>query len=117
MALTDPQSVTVNAVATDLNRISAEKSRSVYAVSDGSLKLTVSHQDSNKRSRRMVRLDQRVVATDPLSSESEYKTLGAYLVIDQPEYGFTDAEIDYVVQALNDWATSANIAKVLGSQH
>jgi hypothetical protein len=65
----------------------------------------------------MVRADQRVVAADPLTSVNEYKDLGVYLVIDEPEYGFTDAEIDYVVQALTTWLSTANVTDILESQH
>jgi hypothetical protein len=65
----------------------------------------------------MIRVDQRVVAADPLTSVNEYKSLGVYVVIDEPEYGFSDTEIDYVVQALTDWLTTANVTKVLGNQH
>lgn len=117
MALADPQVITINAVATDLNRVKSDGSRSEYATPDETLKFTVSHQESKSRTRRMARLDQRVVAADPLSSENEYKTLGAYLVIDEPEYGFSDTEIDYVVQALTAWLSTANVSKILGNQH
>jgi hypothetical protein len=117
MAFTDPQSVTVNSVAKSLPRVKTAESRSEYAIADGTLKLTISHQDLKNRFRRMARIDQRVVATDPLSSESEYKNLGVYCVIDQPEYGFSTAEIDYIVQALADWLTTANVEKLLGNQH
>jgi hypothetical protein len=65
----------------------------------------------------MIRVDQRVVAADPLTSVNEYKNLGVYLVIDEPEYGFTDTEIDYVVQALTAWLTTANVTKVCGNEH
>lgn len=117
MAFADPQSITVNAVAQSMPRVKTEASRSEYQLADGSLKLTISHQDLKSRFRRMARIDQRVVATDPLSSENEYKNTGVYLVIDQPEYGFTVAEIDYIVQALSDWLTTANVTKMLGNEH
>jgi hypothetical protein len=84
---------------------------------DEEVKFTLSHQASNTRTRHMARVDQRVIAEDPLLATNEYKTLGCYLVIDEPEYGFTDGEIDYVVQALKTWLSSANVAKILGSEH
>jgi predicted Zn-dependent peptidase len=65
----------------------------------------------------MVRVDQRVVAADPLTSVNEYKSLGVYLVIDEPEYGFADDDIDDVVQALCGWLTTANVLKLAGSEH
>lgn len=117
MSFTDPQSITVNAVAKSMPRISTEGQRSVYQKPEEDFKMTISHQAARDRTRRMVRVDQRVVATDPLTSASEYKTLGVYLVIDEPEYGFSDTEIDYLVQALKGWASTANILKVCGNEH
>jgi hypothetical protein len=117
MAFADPQSITVNAVAQSMPRVKTADARSEYLKADGSLKLTISHQDLKNRFRRMARVDQRVVAADPLSSENEYKNLGVYLVVDQPEYGFTAAEINYVVQALCVWLTTANVTKMLGNEH
>ena len=115
--LTDPQTITINSVDKTCNRIKSDGTRSEYATADEEVKFTVSHQESKTRTRRMIRCDQRVVAEDPLTSVNEYKDLGVYLVIDEPEYGFSDTEVDYVVQALTTWLSSANVAKVLGAQH
>lgn len=117
MSFTDPQSITVNAVAKSMPKISSEGTKSIYQKAEEDFKMTISHQVSRDRTRRMVRVDQRVVATNPLDSTTEYKTLGVYLVIDEPEYGFSDTEIDYLVQALKAWATTANILKVCGNEH
>lgn len=117
MALADPQTVTIDSTPITLNRIKSDGLRSEYASADESLKLTVSHQESATRTRRMVRLDNRVVAADPLTSVNEYKNLGVYIVIDEPEYGFSDDDIDDVVQGLAAYLASATVAKVLSSQH
>lgn len=117
MALADPQTITVNTVDKTLNRIKSDGFRSEYATADEEFKFIVSHQESKGRTRRMVRIDQRVVATDPLTSVNEYKSLGVYIVIDEPEYGFDDTNIDYVVQALAAWLSAANVAKILSNQH
>lgn len=117
MALADPQTITIDATPYTCNRVKSEGTRTVYSTADEAVKFTVSHQESKNRTRRMVRIDQRVVAADPLTSENEYKSLGIYLVIDEPEYGFTDAEAEDVVDALNAWLTSANILAVLGAEH
>lgn len=116
MAFADPQSITVNGVAKSMDRTKSEGYRSEYSKDDETFKMVISHQESKNRTRRMVRVDQRVVAADPLTSVNEYKTLGVYLVIDEPEFGFADAEIDYVVQALKTWLSTANVLKVCGSQ-
>lgn len=117
MALADPQTITVNTVEQTLNRTRPGLTDSVYQTDDESYTMKVSNQESKNRTRRMVRIDQRKVAADPLTSVNEYKTLGVYLVIDEPEYGFSDAEIDYVVQGLAAWLTTANVTKVCSGQH
>lgn len=117
MSFADPQTITVNSIAKTLDRIKNEGMSSEYATADEAYKMRISHQESKGHTRRMVRVDQRVVAADPLSSVNEYKTLGVYVVIDEPEYGFADVDIDYVVQALKTWLSSANVLKVLSNQH
>lgn len=116
MAFTDPQTVTVNAVAKVMARVRTDGSSTEYALADESYKMRISHQVSKNRTRRMVRIDNRVVATDPLSAVSEYKTAGIYLVIDEPEYGFADADLDYIVQGLKTWLSTANVLKILGNE-
>lgn len=117
MAFADPQTITVDGVAQTLNLIKNDGLRSEYATSDEVYKFVISHQESGNRTRRMIRVDKRVVAADPLSSVNEYKSLGVYLVIDEPEYGFEDDPIYHVAAALTAWLTEANILKVLASQH
>lgn len=117
MAFADPQTITVNTIAKTLNRVKTEGTRSEYATDDEAFKMVISHQESRNRTRRMIRVDQRVVAADPLTALNEYKTLGVYIVIDEPEYGFADVDIDYVVQALKTWASTANVLKALSNQH
>lgn len=116
MAFADPQTITVNAVPKTLNRIKSDGYSAEYSTDDEEYKMRISHQESKGHTRRMVRVDQRIVAVDPLTSVSEYKMLGVYFVIDEPEYGFSDTLIDYVVQALKTWASTANVLKVCSTQ-
>lgn len=117
MALSDPQTVTIDATPYTLNRVKSDGFRSEYATADETLKLTVSHQESKMRTRRMCRIDKRVVAADPLTSVNEYKTAGIYLVIDEPEFGFSDSDLDNVLQGFKAWLDSTMALKVLGNQH
>lgn len=117
MAFTDPQTVTVDAVAQVCARIKSDGYRSEYLEPTEAFKVTISHQESKTRTRRMVRCDQRVVAADPLTALNEYKSLGVYLVIDEPEYGFSNDEIYDVVLGLTTWLTEANVLKVCAGEH
>lgn len=115
--LADPQTLTINGVAHTENKIEVAGTKSIYSNSDGSVKMTVSHQASGDRIRRMVRVDQRKIAADPISSVNDYETLGVYLVIDRPIAGFSILEVDYVVQALKTWLSTATVTKVEEGQH
>lgn len=113
---TDPQSITVNAVAQSMPRISTENSASIYATADEAFRLRISHTKTTKRRRHLVRVDQKIVAADPLTAENAYQELGVYLVVDEPLVGFSDTQIGYVVSAIAAWLSPANVAKVLGNE-
>lgn len=117
MSFADPQTLTVDSTPYTLNKVYSEGTKSIYATADEGFKMTISHLESKDRTRRMIRIDNRVVATDPLTSVSEYKVGSVYLVIDEPEYGFTDDELDDIVQGFSTWLSTANVTKVLSSQH
>lgn len=119
MAFSDPQSVTVSAVAQSLPRVSSNGGSSEYQKEDGSYKLTISR-TKGKRRRYMVRLDARKIATDPLvSSNNREYTLAAYLVIDAPPtgIGYTNADAGAITAALVAWLTPANVLKALGDEN
>jgi hypothetical protein len=117
MALADPQTFTVDSTPYTLNRVKSDGYRSEYASDDEAFKLTVSHQESKDRTRRMIRIDNRVVAADPLTSVNEYKSLGVYIVIDEPEYGFADEDIEDIAAGLFTLADGTFLGKVLSNQH
>jgi hypothetical protein len=117
MALADPQTITIDTVEKTLNRIKSDGFKSIYATADEEVKLTISHQESKGRTRRMARIDVRTIAADPLTSENEYKVLGFYVVFDEPEYGFEDDEIYDVVLGFQTWLTETMVGKICGNQH
>lgn len=117
MAFTDPQTVTIDSTPYTCNRVKSDGSKSIYQTSDTDLTLTLSHQQNKSRIRRMVRLDKRVVATDPLTAEQQYQNLGVYIVIDEPEYGFNDDDIADIVSGLEALVDGTFVAKLLGNQH
>lgn len=112
----DPQSVTINAVPISLPRISVGNQEATYRSADETVQLRISHQASKGRKRRMARLDKTVIAADPLTAENTSQKAGIYLVVDEPDFGFDDTNLDYLVDALIAWLTAANIAKLLGGE-
>jgi len=64
----------------------------------------------------MARIDTRAIVADPLSAENDYEDIGVYVVIDEPEVGFSDTEIADIVAGFFTWDNGAMVAKILGSQ-
>lgn len=116
MAFADPQTITINAVAQSLVRIKSDGLTSEYATADGVYRFKISHQESGKRVRHMARIDKKVVAADPLTAINDYKSLGVYVVIDEPTYGFTDADINFVKAGFVTWLSDANVLKILAGE-
>lgn len=112
MAFSDPQSVTINAVAQSLPRTSSGVNAGVFTKDDGNVKLSVSHQ-YGKRTRRTIRLDFSKIAADPLISAQNIKySMSAYMVVDLPITGFTVAEAKQIVDALTAYLTASSGSKV-----
>jgi hypothetical protein len=114
--LADPQSVTINAVATSLPRVSMSSTENKYSSADGLTTMTTRQNTTSQRFRREVRLSQQKVAADPISALNKQVGVSVYLVIDEPRYGFDDTEIGYLIDALKAWATSTNYNKVLAGE-
>lgn len=114
--LTDPQTITIDATPISFARTSSDGLRSTYQNSDGTYKLTVSHQTSKRRTRRVARIDRKVVAADPLTAVNAYQTVGVYLVIDQPDVGFTVDNVDDIIQGFKAWLTTAMVTAIMSSQ-
>jgi len=114
--LADPQSVTINAVATPLPKTLNGPTTNVFTSADGVTSMTTKQNTTATRFRREVRLSQHKVAADPISGVNKDLGLSVYVVIDEPRSGFTDLEIGYLVDALKAWLTSANYNKVLGGE-
>lgn len=116
---TDPQSVTINAIANSLPRIDTGDRSAVYLKDDETLTLTVSHLDTrNGRTRRMVRLDQTKIAADPFISGNNREVAAAtFVVVDEPDDGsFTNTELLNLEKGLIGWLTDANVTKVLAGE-
>lgn len=118
---TDPQSITINAVANSLPRTSTEGASSSYTKDDGTVKLTVSHQ-SGRRTRRTVRLQHSKIVPDPLLATTNVRaSMTTYLVVDVPPAGaYSVAEAKQIVDGLVAWLTAssgANVTKMLGGEN
>jgi len=111
VAFADPQSVTINAVANNLPRISSTGTASVYRKDDATVSLGISH-NNGKRIRRQVRLDHKKIAPDVFTSDNVEHSMSAYLLVDVPTYGYTVAEQKQIVDGLTAYLTASSGAKI-----
>lgn len=113
----DPQSITVNSVAKSMPRVETDGKSAIYQIADETFTMTISHTDlKNGRTRSMVRVDQKAVVTNPLDSTNDYDTLSFYSVIDRPKFGFTSAQVGYLVAALQAWLDGTAVGKLYGHE-
>jgi hypothetical protein len=116
---TDPQSVTINAIANSLPRTDNDGQSATYTKDDGTVTLKVSHQETkNGRLRHAVKLDQNKIAADPfVAGNSRLSGASITLVIDEPNAGqFTNAELLLLSKALIAWGSDANLTKVIAGE-
>ena len=113
----DPSSITYNTVVTSMPKVDTGNRRGVYESADNALRLSISHANG-KRERSEVRLDHRKTAADPLDpTKNKPYDMSAYLVINRPPFGYTDAEAQLVYDALVTFVSNAsNKAKILGQE-
>lgn len=113
MALADPQSVTINAVAQTLPRVATLQNQSEYVKDDGNVRLSITHQ-YGRRTRRLVRLQHRKIAADPLTAGINVEaSMSVTLMIDTPRIGFySNTEAKQIVDALTAYLTASSGAKV-----
>lgn len=122
MALADPQSMTIG-TAQSLPKIASEKTSSEYVTADGKHRLIVSQLETKGRSpryRTLVRVEDNIISTDPLSDLKSNEKAWINIVIDRPTAGFTEASLINLVTGPFAWltaSTNANLKSVLGRQH
>lgn len=114
----DPQSVTVNAVAQSLARVGTNEPSRVgtFVSADGTFQFDVRQNKTSNRFRREARLTQKKIAADPISAVNKEVSTSVMLVVDEPRWGFSDAEIGYLTAAIIAWFTNGNRDKLLAGE-
>lgn len=113
---TDPQSVTVNAVAQSMPRVSSVGQKATYQKADQTFTLTLSHTPTKDRIRSMARIDQRAIVPDPLTAVNDWETLSFYCVIDRPAVGFSSAQVEQLIAGIKTWLDATAIGKLYGQE-
>jgi hypothetical protein len=112
MAYSDPQTVTINAIANTLARVSSGDGFGAFRNSDGTVYMTVRHQNG-KRYRRQIRLTLNKISADPfIPDRNVASNATVYMVVDHPINGFTNTEIKQLVDGFTAYLTASSGAKV-----
>lgn len=117
---TDPQSITVNAVAKSMPRIQQDGQSSLYQMSDQTFGLSIRHTSVKKgaknRIKSLVAFTQRAVVPDPLTAVNDFETVTVSFQIDRPEAGFTATQIDQMVAGFKTWLDTTSVGKLYGRE-
>lgn len=115
----DPISVTIDTVATSFNKVGSPdpSKKGVYATSAGDKQIVISQNNSAQRFRREVRLNATKVSADPISSQNKEISTSIILTVDEPRWGFSDADLLVLIEALTDWvAVPENSGQLLNGE-
>lgn len=119
MAFADPQSVTIGGTATSLPRTFFEGTEGRFTSADSATSLRVSHA-YGKRTRRLIRLDNKKMSADPINPNINVPTsMSVQLVVDTPVQGYTVSEQKAIVDALVAYLTTgtgARVTQLLGGE-
>lgn len=121
MALADPQSVTINAVAQSLPRVGDDATTSKYQKDDATFTLDVNHRSSKTRKNIRISLSQDKISADPfVPSVNRADFQSVALLINRPVGGFTNTEVKDLAKGLCDALSASSYAmliKILGGEH
>lgn len=116
--LADPQTVTIDATPYTLPRVGSKQPNRLgtFQNQDSGLELTVRQDITSNRFRREIRLTQKKVAADPISAVNKEVSASAIIVIDEPRWGFTDAELSDLHAALVARVDQSTLDQVLDGE-
>jgi hypothetical protein len=120
MALSDPQSVTIDGTAISLPRTSSGTNSGGFTSNDGATSLQVAH-TYGKRIRRTISLQTKKYATDPTNNSLSVPVFATLrITVDQPLQGYTADELKLALVgfiANLTASTNANMIKLLGGEN
>lgn len=122
MAFSDPETITVNAVAQTLARVASGSNAGSLQTSDGNFRLDISHSYGNSRNRHTLAVRQRKIAADPLiSAQNAEFSMSFRVTVDVPNnQGFTIAEQKLLTDGVIAWlqaSSGAKMSKLMGGEN
>jgi len=98
--LPDPSTLVVAGAQVPGARTAQSVGTATYTAPDGVHQMSIKQTTSKSRFRREVRFSTTKVAADPISAVNVSVGASAYIVIDEPRFGFSDAELVDLVNSL-----------------
>ena len=112
MAFADPVKVKPGETEKECPRVSTGDFQSVYLSEDGLTNVTISTQNG-KRKRHVARIDLSKLTSNPFDESQKVEvSSSAYVVIDRPLAGFTNAELKTLVEGLTTFLTASSGASI-----
>lgn len=118
----DPQAITVTGLGTlSLPRVGSKTPSTLgtFATADGNGIISVKQDQTADRFRREYRFTQKKIAVDPISAVNKEVSASVVLVVDEPKWGFTDAELLNIyigLVASLSASTNAKVVSLLGGE-
>jgi hypothetical protein len=125
MSFADPQTITVNAVAIPMARVSGPigssgNIRTNYQKSDRTFLLDVLHRTVKRAGKTrlisQVAFVKRAIVTDPISSVVDWDSATFSIQFDRPEAGFTATELDQMWTGFKSWFDGAKLTALSGGE-
>lgn len=116
MALSDPQTITIDGAANSLPRTGMTGNSGTFAKADATRTLEIRH-SSGSRFRHVIKLyDTKVVSNALVPSQNQAVNMSAHFVVDIPKNGYTVDEAAKIAAGLAAWFTVGNLTKVLAGE-
>lgn len=114
----DPQSVTINGVATSLPRTGSSLAEGAFASSDQTTGLTVTHRKTarNRWQHRAALRKDVIVPSVYNPAQNGPQSYSVSIVIDAPTVGIATVDVAYLARAIVAWATNANLDKLVAGE-
>lgn len=120
MAFSDPQTITVSAVARVCNRIASGDGTGSFQESDGNFRIDVLH-TSGKRFGHQLKITITKIAPNPLiSAQNIVYSSSIFIRFDVPRTGFDSAELLAFWTGVSTWvnaSSAAVITKLIGGEN
>lgn len=119
MAFADPQSLTVGASTVSLARVHLAPGVGTFEGPDSAIVMAIrpTTTKGGERVRQTLSIDRAAIKVDPLKGTNSQQEQRLTLILDSPEWGFSEAESAELINALKAWLTAPNVTKFVAGEN